>query len=82
MASMAQLKNFVAEADNKMGAYEEDEYAGIMSRWDELATEDNGENDEDEDANASERDGVKVLFKCRGTLVSFFPTFHGLCNYS
>ncbi|MBA0758841.1 hypothetical protein Gotri_021803, partial [Gossypium trilobum] len=49
----------VAEADNKMGASEDDEYARIMSRLEELekeelAAEDNEENleDEDEDANA------------------------------
>ncbi|MBA0675742.1 hypothetical protein Goari_017267, partial [Gossypium aridum] len=54
----------VAEADNKMGASEDDEYARIMSRLEELekeelAAEDNEENleDEDEDANAVESDG-------------------------
>ncbi|KAK8312119.1 hypothetical protein V6Z12_D01G019300 [Gossypium hirsutum] len=56
----------VAEADNKMGASEDDEYARIMSRLEELekeelSAEDNEENledeDEDEDANALESDG-------------------------
>ncbi|KAG8502112.1 hypothetical protein CXB51_000263 [Gossypium anomalum] len=52
----------VAEADNKMGASEDDEYARIMSRLEELekeelAAEDNEENLEDEDANAVESDG-------------------------
>ncbi|XP_012451923.1 uncharacterized protein LOC105774112 isoform X2 [Gossypium raimondii] len=53
----------VAEADNKMGASEDDEYERIMSRLEELekeelAAEDNEENleDEDEDANAVESD--------------------------
>ncbi|XWS54163.1 hypothetical protein CRYUN_Cryun10bG0066000 [Craigia yunnanensis] len=51
-----------AEADNTMGAYEDDEYARIMSRLEELekeelAAENYGENDEDPDANAAESDG-------------------------
>ncbi|KAK8312122.1 hypothetical protein V6Z12_D01G019500 [Gossypium hirsutum] len=52
----------VAEADNKMGASEDDEYARIMSRLEELekeelAAEDNEENLEDEDEDAAEGDG-------------------------
>ncbi|XVE49951.1 hypothetical protein DITRI_Ditri01bG0123100 [Diplodiscus trichospermus] len=51
-----------AEADNKMGASEDDEFARIMSRLEELekeelAAESYGENDEDQDANAAESDG-------------------------
>ncbi|GMJ05529.1 hypothetical protein like AT1G03760 [Hibiscus trionum] len=48
----------VAEADNKVSSSEDDEYARLMSRLEELekeelAAEDDGENDEDEDANAN-----------------------------
>ncbi|XP_022738363.1 RNA polymerase II subunit 5-mediating protein homolog isoform X2 [Durio zibethinus] len=51
-----------AEADNTMGASEDDDYARIMSRLEELekeelAAENYGENDEYQDANAAESDG-------------------------
>ncbi|XWS68662.1 hypothetical protein CRYUN_Cryun04dG0110400 [Craigia yunnanensis] len=50
-----------AEADNTMGASEDDEFARIMSRLEELekeelAVESYGENDEDQDTNAAESD--------------------------
>ncbi|XP_038998553.1 uncharacterized protein LOC120123793 [Hibiscus syriacus] len=54
----------VAESDNKVSESEDDGYARLMSRLEELekeelAAEDDGENDEDEDANANatETDG-------------------------
>ncbi|KAK8622399.1 hypothetical protein V6N13_117318 [Hibiscus sabdariffa] len=48
----------VAEADNKVSASEDDEYARLMLRLEELekeelAAEDDGENDEDEDEDAN-----------------------------
>ncbi|XVE92748.1 hypothetical protein REPUB_Repub01dG0126400 [Reevesia pubescens] len=60
------------EPDYTMGASEDDEYARIMSRLEELekeelAAESYGENDEDQDVNAAEIDGdedeqTKVVF--------------------
>ncbi|XWS63426.1 hypothetical protein CRYUN_Cryun06bG0096300 [Craigia yunnanensis] len=61
-----------AEADDTMGASEDDEFARIMSRLaelekEELAAESYGENDEDQDTNAAESDGdeddqIKAVF--------------------